>query len=62
MELNLHKDGQKDHLKTLKEWFNKQLNLLKARTDLSEKEKETQLKTLKGDYQKRKKETGYNLY
>lgn len=62
MELKLHAEGQKDHLKILKTWFNKQVKLLKARTDLSKKEKDTQLKALKGDYQKQKKEAGYNLY
>jgi len=36
--------------------------LLKTRKDLSKKEKETQLTTLKEDYQKQKKEAGYNLY
>jgi len=30
MELKLHTEGQKDHLKTLKEWFNKQVKLLKT--------------------------------
>ena len=62
IELKLHADGKKDHLKTLKVWFNKQVNLLKARKDLSTKEKTTQLNTLKGDYEKQKKEASYNLY
>lgn len=62
MELKLHADGQKDHLKTLKVWFNKQVKLLKARRDLSKKEKETQLNTLKEDYQRQKKAASHNLY
>ena len=62
MELKLHADGQKDHLKTLKMWFNKQVKLLKARRDLSKKEKETQLNTLKEDYQRQKKAASHNLY
>lgn len=62
IELKLHVDGKKDHLKTLKVWFKKQVNLLKARKDLSTKEKTTQLNTLKGDYEKQKKEASYNLY
>jgi len=62
MELNLHAEGQKDHIKSLKVWLNKQVKLLKARRDLSKKEKETQLKILKDDYQKQKKEADYNLY
>lgn len=62
MELKLHADGQKDHLKALKVWFNNQVKLLKARTDLSNKEKATQLDTLQGDYDQQKKETSQNLY
>jgi len=44
MELQLHADGQADHLKALKGWFKKQITLLKIRTDLSKKEKNTQLR------------------
>ncbi len=62
IELKLHANGKKDHLKALKVWFNNQVKLLKARTDLSKKEKTTQLNTLKGDYEKQKKEASQNLY
>jgi len=62
VELKLHAAGKKDHLKALKVWFNKQVELLKARTDLSKQEKTIQLNTLKGDYEKQKKETNQNLY
>lgn len=62
VELKLHADGKKDHLKALKVWFNNQVKLLKARTDLSKKEKTTQINTLKADYEKEKKEANHNLY
>lgn len=62
MELKLHASGKRDHLKELKVWFKKQVELLKSRTDLPKQEKATQLDTLRENYKEQKKSASHNLY
>ena len=62
INLQLHIDGEDNHLQILKLWFKEQSQLLKDNRQLTKKEKSTRLTQLKKEYNAKKKVTKYNLY
>ncbi len=60
--LKLHSDGQKDHLKSLKEKYIALKNRLKQHQKLTEEEKQTEFKKIKEQYHKENRDAQQNLY
>ena len=60
-ELKIHSEGQKDHLKALREKYEGLKNSLKRNSRLNAKEKQTELKKITEEFAREKKDLNQKL-
>jgi len=61
-ELRLHSFGQNDHIESLNKKYNSLKEEIKGNKILTEKEKDSELKSLTESFKKEKKDSETNLY
>ena len=61
-ELHLHSFGKEDHLETIKKKYEAVKNTIQGNSNLSENEKQAELKNLSDTFKKAKKDSESNLY
>ncbi len=61
-ELKIHSEGHEDHLIAIKERYTKLKNALKRNLEMTEIEKQTELKKIEEQFIKESRESSQNLY